>query len=53
MDEPRHCRPATAPEVDLHPKAEPHPYPYLEDVHGDTTPCTCCDSCTHSCAQDI
>ena len=35
------------------PASEPHPCPFSEEINGDETKCTCCDSCTDQCAQDI
>ena len=31
----------------------PHPCPYMEEIHGDSRPCTCCEDCVYQCAQDI
>lgn len=30
-----------------------HPCPNAEDIHGDSSPCMCCDKCTSICALEI
>lgn len=32
---------------------EPHTCPYGSEINGDDTPCTCCESCTDLCADEI
>ncbi len=36
------------------PAPEPHPCPFREEIHDDSTSlCECCDACRQECAWDI